>query len=655
MKKVTIFAVIFFTVFRAVSLNSAGQGDIKNVKLPFQLNKGWEYIWEDPSYDNKLYLPWTDKSVSDKLWRPLDLPGTMKFSGSDSDDRNYCYLWLRRAIPALDFDSPSIFIKDLFTHIDVYIDEERIYSFKNVNASGNEKFVAFKSHLIKLGNDSGGKTIYFRISSYKKLIGIQSGIFLDSHSNHILRIIKSDIDKIILSCIFIFISFFSLFFFIRQRESSLFLYFGIYLLFIPFYILRHIILKDLFFDYPRIWTAIWLVAPKICIVVLIIFIIKLLNIGKKSLLQILFIINILFTIAVIVSILAIYIFYHSDIGFDFQYLAFHLRYLYLFIILFDIVVIIGVLIKHSMRGDRDAKIMLIGTFVYGIIVLSSVISSLQLTISGYEFKIHWGMFIFVLSMLYIMVNRFSEINENLIRIEEELVVARQIQLSILPETLPKLKNFDIAAAYLPLNSVGGDFYDFIIQDENRIGVIVTDVSGHGVPSALISSMVKIAFHQETENVSKPEIMLQNINRNMANKFQKQFLTACYVYIDKEKGFLNTANAAHVGLILLKRNGELAVVNPRGRIIGIFDEIKCESESTDIEKGDRIVIYTDGIIEGIDKNGEIFGDNNLLKIIEEKKELAGQDLIGHIIERISLWIGLDKGFDDDITIVVIDIK
>jgi len=122
-------------------------------------------------------------------------------------------------------------------------------------------------------------------------------------------------------------------------------------------------------------------------------------------------------------------------------------------------------------------------------------------------------------------------------IQKELETARQIQLSILPAEVPKLEGLDIAARYIPMTSVAGDFYDFIMVDEKHLGILIADVSGHGMPAALIASMLKIALAAQVPHAADPAQVLSGLNQALCGKFQHHYVTAAYLFVDIAKGTL----------------------------------------------------------------------------------------------------------------------
>src|SRR6516225_756295 len=134
--------------------------------------------------------------------------------------------------------------------------------------------------------------------------------------------------------------------------------------------------------------------------------------------------------------------------------------------------------------------------------------------------------------------------EQLLALNTALEMARQIQLSILPHTLPKLSRLDIAARFLPMTSVAGDFYDFIRVDDEHLGILIADVSGHGLPSALIASMLQVALTAQAAYAAEPAKVLSGLNSALCGKFTQNFVTAAYVYVDLEQNLIRYAGAGH---------------------------------------------------------------------------------------------------------------
>jgi len=238
-------------------------------------------------------------------------------------------------------------------------------------------------------------------------------------------------------------------------------------------------------------------------------------------------------------------------------------------------------------------------------------------------------------------------------IQCEMDTARQIQLSILPREIPTIRGLDISARYLPMTSVAGDFYDFILIDEKRIGILVADVSGHGMPAALISSMLKIALDGQTKCALEPARVLAGLNQALCGKFQGHFVTAAYVVVDTERQSLLYAGAGHPPLILMDRSaGEARDFVENGLFLGFFPEATYTAVEIPFKVGDWGVLYTDGILEMTDPSDEQFGLDRFKQFLRDNHDLSTTQFVDALLEELSRWSNLASGREpeDDITLL-----
>jgi phosphoserine phosphatase RsbU/P len=252
----------------------------------------------------------------------------------------------------------------------------------------------------------------------------------------------------------------------------------------------------------------------------------------------------------------------------------------------------------------------------------------------------------------------EQLAQQLVAINNELEMARQIQLSILPHALPKVAGVDIAARYLPMTSVAGDFYDFIVTDNKHLGILIADVSGHGLPSALIASMLQVALTGQVAHASDPAKVLAGLNKALVGKFTQNFVTAAYIFVDMEKQVMSYAGAGHPPLLLWqKSSGKAAQFLENGLVLGMFAEAAYSAITLSLEPGDRAVLYTDGIVEAPNPAQEQFGEERIMHSIEANKGLAPDKFADALLEELSRWSQgtPEQGQQDDITLLVIDFK
>lgn len=252
----------------------------------------------------------------------------------------------------------------------------------------------------------------------------------------------------------------------------------------------------------------------------------------------------------------------------------------------------------------------------------------------------------------------EQIARQLVAINIELEMARQIQLSILPRSTPKIHGLDIVARYMPMTSVAGDFYDFIIVDDKHVGILIADVSGHGLPSALIASMLQVALAGQAANASDPVRVLSGLNQALCGKFEHNFVTAAYVYVDTEKKMMTYAGAGHPPLLLWRNSaGKVDEVVENGLFLGMFPEAKYASLQLPVGASDRVILYTDGIPETKNSSEQEFGTARIMKFMNNSKSLAVDQFADGLLDELSNWSGQPRGQgqQDDITVLTIDFK
>ncbi len=251
----------------------------------------------------------------------------------------------------------------------------------------------------------------------------------------------------------------------------------------------------------------------------------------------------------------------------------------------------------------------------------------------------------------------EQLAEQLAAIQKELETARQIQLSILPAEIPQAPGLDIAARYIPMTAVAGDFYDFILVDEKHLGILVADVSGHGMPAALIASMLKIALASQVVNAADPAKVLDGLNQALCGKFEHHFVTAAYLFVDLEKHTLTYAGAGHPPLLLWGGGTEgIREVEENGLFLGRFPWATYTSVELPLDYGSWALLYTDGIPETRDLSGEEFAKGGFKQFIQREKCTSSGQFADRLLEELSAWAARGPGaeLDDDITIVALHV-
>jgi sigma-B regulation protein RsbU (phosphoserine phosphatase) len=262
-----------------------------------------------------------------------------------------------------------------------------------------------------------------------------------------------------------------------------------------------------------------------------------------------------------------------------------------------------------------------------------------------------GFVVFLGSLGYVAARQTLQRDQQLSEIQKELEVAKRIQLSILPAAFPDSACFRVAARYVPMTSVAGDFYDFIVADDTQAGLLIADVSGHGVPAALIASMVKVAAAAQLSNAADPARLLAGMNGVLCGKTQEQFVTAAYVHLDSRSATLQYSAAGHPAMLRLRQGKVLEIVE-NGLIMAAFDFATYRNVVQPLEAGDRFLLYTDGVVEAMDANGDFFGQETLSDLLRQTVGLSPSGGADQIISAVQRW---SASQDDDLTVLICDYR
>jgi len=239
-------------------------------------------------------------------------------------------------------------------------------------------------------------------------------------------------------------------------------------------------------------------------------------------------------------------------------------------------------------------------------------------------------------------------------IAKELEIAAQIQKKALPREMPVMPGLKIAAKSFPAKAVGGDYYDFVFPDENRIGFVIADAAGKGFPGSLYMSTSRSVFRVFSLSESSPAQMLKKTNDYLVNDSSQEgmFITYIFGIYDKRSKKLTYANAGHFPPLLYKSvEGQFEAMEQRGLPIGITDEEEYPEETIDFTSGDILVLYTDGVTEARNTQEEMFGVESLRELIQKNTSSSAQELVDKVSDAVTSFIGRAPQHDD-ITVVII---
>jgi serine phosphatase RsbU (regulator of sigma subunit)/predicted ester cyclase len=239
------------------------------------------------------------------------------------------------------------------------------------------------------------------------------------------------------------------------------------------------------------------------------------------------------------------------------------------------------------------------------------------------------------------------------RIEQELLVARRIQQASLPKEVPELEGWEISPYYRPAREVGGDFYDFHLLPEGRLGFVVGDATGKGVPAALVMSTTCGMFQLAAQALgsSSPGEVLERVNEALLARIpQNMFVTCFYAILDPKSASLSYANAGH-DLPYLQRRGEAEELRARGMPLGLMPRMGYEEKEIVLDSGEAALFYSDGLVEAHDPQGEMFGFPKLRALIAEHAE-EERPLGEFLMEELYSFVGEGWEQEDDITLLTL---
>jgi serine phosphatase RsbU (regulator of sigma subunit) len=286
---------------------------------------------------------------------------------------------------------------------------------------------------------------------------------------------------------------------------------------------------------------------------------------------------------------------------------------------------------------------------FALIILALIFSEVQERIRYSRFKAH--------TMLersnqqLVEKNRLIEKNQDLL--QEQMKLARVIQHNIIPRTVPNTKNLDVHAIYMPMLEIGGDMYDFIhFKEPHLLGIFIADVTGHGVPAALITSMVKTLASMSGREKLAPADFLHFLNDKIIDMGSLEFISAFYSIFDANTRTLRYARAGHCPPYLI-RDGELLELNARGVLLGVTRGEMFQEKELHLRPKDKIVFFTDGLVEAENAECVDFA-KPFMSYLREYSALPIRELVTRIYDNLMDFRG-DRRFEDDVCIVGIEVR
>jgi sigma-B regulation protein RsbU (phosphoserine phosphatase) len=248
--------------------------------------------------------------------------------------------------------------------------------------------------------------------------------------------------------------------------------------------------------------------------------------------------------------------------------------------------------------------------------------------------------------------RLYEEEKALFRMQEEVKLAAKIQLDLLPKESPQIPGYQIGGLSIPAQMVGGDYFDYIRSDDQRIGICLGDVSGKGLPASILMANLQATLRGQTISCASPQICLTNSNRLLYHCTDpEKFATLFCSVLDTETHSLKYSNAGHEPALLFSGSEPVQRLQTGGLVLGIMEHFQFEEGTVELKPGDLLAIYSDGVVDAVNIYDEAFGEERLLKVLKNHKRESVDSIIEKIVSSVKAHAG-DAPQIDDITIVVL---
>jgi sigma-B regulation protein RsbU (phosphoserine phosphatase) len=267
-----------------------------------------------------------------------------------------------------------------------------------------------------------------------------------------------------------------------------------------------------------------------------------------------------------------------------------------------------------------------------------------------------GVLVFILCLGYAVLRSVFRSEAEFVSVQRELETARRIQRSLLPGRIPTPPGLDVAVRYVPAAAVAGDIYDFVDIGPSCVGILVADVMGHGVPAALVASMVKLAFSLQRVRARDPAALLTSMNQILCGQLEGSYVTAVYAVVDTDAQRVTLANAGHPPP-LVQRRGESGahVEREHGLMLGVLPAAVYANAHVDrFAAGDRLLLYSDGVLEARNRAGEFFDGDRVARWLSAFEVTTADRFANAALSELTRWTQ-GTPFEDDVTLVVAECR
>jgi serine phosphatase RsbU (regulator of sigma subunit)/predicted enzyme related to lactoylglutathione lyase len=237
------------------------------------------------------------------------------------------------------------------------------------------------------------------------------------------------------------------------------------------------------------------------------------------------------------------------------------------------------------------------------------------------------------------------------RAAQEMEIAKQVQARLFPQTLPRLRTLDYAGVCIQARQVGGDYYDFLSLGQERLGLVIGDISGKGIAAALMMANLQANMRSQCAiALEQPRRFLQSVNQLFyENTTDNAYATLFFAEYDDRAKRLRYANCGHLSALLLRSGGDLERLDSTSTVLGLFNKWDCSIGESRLFPGDTLVLYTDGVTESFNDSGEEFGEERLVDVLRRHRESSPQALLATVIDEVRRFSPHEQS--DDITLIV----
>lgn len=619
----------FILIFLFVSFFSVCK---PTLEAEFQYLHGeWDYVLESDIDVNNI-------AKGEQDWKSMIVPGLPPDWNSEK------FLLIRRQLQNYsEYRDPVLYLEIALENYEVYINGKSIYKFGDF-IDESEKINSYVfPHIITLplGIDNPEIRIYFN-SNYHNYIGLNRKVYIGERSNILEKILLKDYPRYLLGFFYLIISLFSItYYFVNSQK--IYLFYGLISLTNSFATLIADYVGMNFFENKNYPHLIYI----LCIYFIPLFFFLFTKELYKKERKYRWIFNFF------ISLYSFFLLYELIINLISPINSLYLESYFFIFLIVGFFFLFYIISRGAYKGDRDSKLLFLGISIFFFLAVHDIFQ--ELDILEDNLTLFWyGNFFFILIQGTVLLRNLYLIQKKFELKENDLALAKKIQFSILPTLPNNIPNWELESIYEPMREVGGDFFDITIDKEGFIGLMILDVSGQGVGSALIASMAKSSFVHNESKIKTPELLLQDMNDDLCGKMNGNFVTAFFLTLSPDKGQIQYSSAGHPsGIFISPVNNEIREFRTKSKPIGLFENIKYNQSYLYLTEGDLVCLYTDGVIELTNQDDESYGEHRLGEFLLANSLLPLDKLKEKLIDDLIQYSKYNRmNLADDLTLILL---